>query len=569
MFFLPIVERELRVASRKRSTAWFRVLAALVAMVIGAGFLIMSQMLGVRSANFGSALFQTLTWLALVVTLGTGVFFTADSLSEEKREGTLGFLFLTDLRGYDVVGGKLLATSLRGCYAFVAIFPILAVTLVMGGVTGMQFWRSSLALLNTLFSSLAAGLFISSLSRDSQRAMAGGVLLLLLVCAAGPLTDSFLMALKGGGFRPIWSFVSPVYVFWAASAWGRTGYWTGLITSHLIGWTWLALACVLAPRTWQDRPSKGFGGGEPPGYRFHYGGARVRAARRLKLLEPNPVVWLALRERWQSVVVWLLAGLMICLFIALGTTLPSMVWLVWNQVSWVIVLGLYLWTASQSSRFFVDARRSGLLELLLVTPLSGEDLVAGQWRAFLRLFGLPVSLFVIVQSASVVFSQHTAMGLMTARPSGPVPSTMMEFLAPIITCMSLVGNLVAIMAVGMWMGLTSRNGGLAALKTLVFVQLLPWFAISFASTVLFGLLMFSRVLKNGSPSNATLMNYPFIISAISAGLTLSKDVAFFLWVRGRFQSGFRAVAEGTIRRSLVSGGQSVSFVPPPVIPVQR
>ena len=28
---------------------------------------------------------------------------TADSLSAEKREGTLGLLFLTDLRGYDVV----------------------------------------------------------------------------------------------------------------------------------------------------------------------------------------------------------------------------------------------------------------------------------------------------------------------------------------------------------------------------------------------------------------------------------------------------------------------------------
>ena len=28
---------------------------------------------------------------------------TADCLSEEKREGTLGLLFLTDLRGYDIV----------------------------------------------------------------------------------------------------------------------------------------------------------------------------------------------------------------------------------------------------------------------------------------------------------------------------------------------------------------------------------------------------------------------------------------------------------------------------------
>ena len=40
MTFLPIVERELRVAARKRSTFWVRVAAATVALIIGGGFLI-------------------------------------------------------------------------------------------------------------------------------------------------------------------------------------------------------------------------------------------------------------------------------------------------------------------------------------------------------------------------------------------------------------------------------------------------------------------------------------------------------------------------------------------------
>src|SRR5579859_4387820 len=130
MIFLPIVERELRVAARKGSTAWFRVLAALLALVIASGFLTLSLIFGIGSAKFGPSLFATLTWLALPATLASGLFFTADSMSEEKRQGTLGFLFLTDLRGYDVVGGKLLATSLRGSYALLALFPIVAITLL-------------------------------------------------------------------------------------------------------------------------------------------------------------------------------------------------------------------------------------------------------------------------------------------------------------------------------------------------------------------------------------------------------------------------------------------------------
>lgn len=119
VIFLPIVERELRVAARKRSTFWVRISAAFTAMVIGGGFLILSAVAGFAFAtrSLGSVLFGLLTWLCLAASLSAGLFFTADCLSEEKREGTLGFLFLTDLRGYDVVLGKLLATSLRCVYA--------------------------------------------------------------------------------------------------------------------------------------------------------------------------------------------------------------------------------------------------------------------------------------------------------------------------------------------------------------------------------------------------------------------------------------------------------------------
>ena len=43
----------------------------------------------------------------------------------------------------------------------------------MGGVTGAQFWETTLALVNALFCSLAAGMFVSAISRDPQKAMAG------------------------------------------------------------------------------------------------------------------------------------------------------------------------------------------------------------------------------------------------------------------------------------------------------------------------------------------------------------------------------------------------------------
>ena len=59
----------------------------------------------------GTGIFGVLKWMGMIYACGAGVFLTADCLSEEKREGTLGLLFLTDLRGHDVALGKLLATS--------------------------------------------------------------------------------------------------------------------------------------------------------------------------------------------------------------------------------------------------------------------------------------------------------------------------------------------------------------------------------------------------------------------------------------------------------------------------
>src|SRR5438552_3413169 len=271
MTVLPVVARELRIAARKRSNFWLRVAAALAGMILGSGFMALSTLRGVGAAPLGGVLFGVLTWLALAAALSAGLFFTSDCLSEEKREGTLGFLFLTDLRGYDVVLGKLLATSLRGLYALLAFLPILAVTQMMGGVTGAQYWKSSLALMNALLFSLAAGMFISVISRDSQKSLTAALLLLLLLALCGPLADAITALTRKRGFQPLWSQSSPGYVLFSASAWGRSPYWAALLITQSFSWTMFALACVLVPHTWQERKTK-VAAGRGWSYAWKYGG---------------------------------------------------------------------------------------------------------------------------------------------------------------------------------------------------------------------------------------------------------------------------------------------------------
>src|SRR6266404_9289456 len=156
MTFLPIVERELRVAARRRGTYWNRALAALSAILVFSGTLWFEGR--VAPKELGKDVFHVLSGLFLFSSMMAGIRYTADSLSEEKREGTLGLLFLTDLKGYDVVLGKLVATSLDAFYGLIALLPILALPLMLGGITLAEFGRMALVAINALFFSLALGI---------------------------------------------------------------------------------------------------------------------------------------------------------------------------------------------------------------------------------------------------------------------------------------------------------------------------------------------------------------------------------------------------------------------------
>ena len=97
MTFLPIVERELRVAARRKATTWTRFFAALTALVVG-GVLLTANQRHLSAPYVGQQLFMAVSILAFGFALLAGIFLTADCLCSERRDGTLGLLFLTDLR---------------------------------------------------------------------------------------------------------------------------------------------------------------------------------------------------------------------------------------------------------------------------------------------------------------------------------------------------------------------------------------------------------------------------------------------------------------------------------------
>ena len=128
---LPVIERELRAEARHAFTCWLRVLGAAAQLAVDAW----ERGLPLHR---GRELFQVLS-NALFAAIWIFVpLVTADCVSRERREGTLGLLFLTPLRAGDIVLAKGLAHGLRAAAIGLAVLPVLMLPLLMGGVSRVE-----------------------------------------------------------------------------------------------------------------------------------------------------------------------------------------------------------------------------------------------------------------------------------------------------------------------------------------------------------------------------------------------------------------------------------------------
>src|SRR6266481_5028795 len=327
MTFLPIVERELLVASRRHATYSTRLVVALVAIIIGIFFYIAN--LRTPKHLLAHYIFQGLSVLALLYCLAAGRRSTADCLSEEKREGTLGLLFLTKLKGHDVVLAKLAATSLNSFFCLLAIFPVLAVPLLMGGITNGEFWRMVLVLVNTFLFSLAVGIFSSTLSRNARRAMAANFLWFLLLGFTLPACGLAIAYFTRSRLLIDQLFYCcPVFPFYLTFArlysFQSDHFWWSMAVVHAMTWLLIIIASRVLPRIWQDRPAeKGKTRLRDRWQTFVYGNPAKRKALRKRLLDINPFLWLAARAWFKPIGAWLGLSIIVAWWFVVRAILDS------------------------------------------------------------------------------------------------------------------------------------------------------------------------------------------------------------------------------------------------------
>lgn len=530
MTFLPIVERELRAVARRRGTYWTRLALALLGT--GVGVVVFALTVGLLSPQqTGQFIFRGLSGMLLLYCFAYGRRATADCLSVEKREGTLGLLFLTDLKGHDVVLGKLFATSIGGFYGLLAVVPVLSVSVLLGGVTSGEFWRMVLVLVDTFLLSLSIGMLGSSLSRSFRQAMASNFLLMLAVVAVLPAfagTVAFFSA--SHALVPELLFCCPLYPFFLAfDATYKTGsvqFWSSVGVIHVLAWVLVLLASRFVPRSWQDQTARAATNRWAQLWQnWSFGDKTKRSSYRKQALDVNAFYWLAARARLKPLHVWTFLGF-IAVWWATGWLTSGRLWFDESEfllTALMLNFTLKVWVVIEAGQELADDQKSGAVELLLSVPLTVQEILHGQILALRRQFLKPL---LAVLGLELVF-------LWVLRHRQPDTQSLVTWLAGIFM---LVADISALVWVAMLRALLSRSHNQATIGTLARVLVLPW--------ALFGVVLGAgNVWSAFNPASVWSPGWEFYLG-LWFGFGVAADLAFGLHAWWRLRTHFRELALG-------------------------
>jgi hypothetical protein len=389
---------------------------------------------GFSNRKVAPEVFEVYSVLTFLYCLCLSAGLTADCISAERREGTLGLLFLTNLNSAEIMAGKFCSTALSSVYGLMAIFPMLSLPLMIGGITFGQVTRTVLGLLGGILFALAAGFLASVVTKRQFTAIAlalgltFGLVVGPMVAAAGLNTYS--------ATRPLGHWVaafSPLYTLLTADGGrflGGNHYWPSAVFVASLSLAALGLTTLLLAATWRDRPKSARAW---PWLAVRRSSPAVASAKRAslrhRLLGINPLFWLAARQRVSAPVFMCLAVVLTVLTVfvaapffgrsmAAGAISPVLGYLfAWFCCGLAIHALVLYYAAMSASRRLAEDKQMRALELILSTPTSERTISRGLWLAYGRKMFFPALLGALVHC----FFIWMLMVLAVMEPPGPGP----------------------------------------------------------------------------------------------------------------------------------------------------
>ncbi len=436
---------------------------------------------------------------------------TAGALSEERGNQTLGLLFLTGLTSGEVFASKFLSSTLVAFTELLAIFPMLALPFLLGGVSFPLFLATVCGLPILLLFVIAVSLLASVLTSDDGAAHILALVLAGCIVGLGPVIYLAQAHYAPGTQASLWWLrSSPGYGAYlikmglGASVVGD--FWSCVGVTLLWSVACLATAAGVLKLLWREQQADANAGRWGRRWREWVRGSRDYRRRISEAwLKKNPFVWLGARDRREATLAWATIIGVVVVWLGCWAAWPARWPSVPNFFVTATLLNSFLsWLGRYSAAKSVGApRQDGSYELLLTTPLNPGEIIKGELES-LRILFRPVLLAVLLLEAIMCSA-----GLLVRKWNGPALAVyFLIWLFLLYWTWSQGWRLRRVLPV-MW---TSLNCGRPALAV--------WRTSGFHSWSWIWLLFNARYLFSGFPNFPTGSPFELIVVAFLGGIFL-------------------------------------------------
>lgn len=216
----PILDKELRVVSRRKRTYWIKGLfPVFLGLVVMTGWISVGRGNSLNAAGsegltrLSRSVVSSMTWMQFILCQCMAVIMMSHAMHDEMRRRTLDVLMTTPIRALQIVLGKLFGQLMTVWVVLALSFPVLAIVRVWGGVP-WDFLVATLCV--TVSATLCVGTF-SLLTALWVKRSHHGILIVMTVLALGYVLNMFNRGVGAFSARS-YLMLNPFSVFYSLNA---------------------------------------------------------------------------------------------------------------------------------------------------------------------------------------------------------------------------------------------------------------------------------------------------------------------------------------------------------------
>ncbi len=480
--FGPILDKELRVSSRKKKNYFLRSVY-IILLCLFILFVSLTSIITVRtpnsplyqasrSAEIGRLITIVIVWFQFIISQILAMVMLSSSISDEIRTGSLNVLMTTPVNSFQIVTGKFFSKLLQIFLLLAISLPLLAIIRVFGGISWDYVVLSLCVTISALIFTGSLSLFLSIFYRQAYSVIVLETIIYLFIFAFLPILSAGVGLGYTSTIRDTLISTNPFWVLFVAT---QTMF-PGSTPAYFWGINCLYLLClsgiILGISVWKVRYAalRSFSvihknneskkvirneKGEEVAHYYEYKG-------NIKRVIGAPIIWKEmyngfLGEGWTSKFIYIVIALALILSAIQAFRYYNISRIAPLQISSFVRLAIYfimiLRLAAASASSIAREKEGRTLSMLLVSPIDDKDIIRGKVKAAI-LKNIPLFILYLIPTFITLMSHNSV-------------NFFLKLIQVPLSIISLAASVFFVSCCGVYHGVRSKSSTTAIVNTIL------------------------------------------------------------------------------------------------------